>query len=96
MTQDFEYLDSLIGGWFHQDFDIDGSNPEEIMASYKAKTKPQEQEGLAHDIREYLAQHPDDTELADHFKRTFDPDLVDGAWGLTTREFLTKIESLLC
>lgn len=85
-----------MGGWFHQDFDIEGDNPEEIMTAYKAKTEPEERKGLAEDLRIYLAQHPDENELREHFQRRFNPDIVDGAWGLSRRAFLTKIQSLLC
>ena len=93
--QKYEYLDSLIGGWFHQDFDINGSTLEEIMASYRKKAKTQEQEGLVRDIHAYLSAHPEDGELEESFVQTFRPEFVQDAWGLTTRGFLSRIASLL-
>jgi hypothetical protein len=91
----FEHLDSLIGGWFHQDFDIEGNTPQEVMAAYKRHTPPGEQRSLLSDIRAYLAEHPADPELEDNFHATFHPELVRGAFGMSTREFLQTIEASL-
>jgi hypothetical protein len=32
------FLRQLLGGWFHQDFDIDGDTLEEILAKFKSVT----------------------------------------------------------
>lgn len=93
--QKFQYLDSLIGGWFNQDYDMDGGTLEAIMDSYKNKAKPSEQAGLLSDVRLYLAEHPTDPELEEHFYKTFRPEFVEGAWGISTREFLKTVESSL-
>jgi len=95
MPQHFEYLDSLMGGWFHQDFDIEGDTPQEVMASYKAKMPPSDQVGLLVDVRKYLDAHPDDAELEENFQKTFEPQIVQGAFGMSTREFLNTIEASL-
>lgn len=37
-SENYPHLDSLIGGWFHQDFDLEGDTLEEVVAAYKKVT----------------------------------------------------------
>ena len=34
MKKDYPYLDTLIGGWLHQDFDSAGDMLEEVVTAY--------------------------------------------------------------
>jgi len=35
---EYPYLNAFIGGWLHQDYDIDGDTLEEIVASFKRRS----------------------------------------------------------
>ena len=94
-TAKFEHLDSLIGGWFHQDYAIAGDTVEEVIESFVTKAKPQERAATREDIQRFLGTFTNDRELSEAFRTTFHPDLEDEPWGLTTREFLLKIDALL-
>jgi len=90
----FEYLASFISGSFHQDYDIYGDTLDQIVAAFNARAMPKQQERTLADLREYLGQHPDDTELSADFYKRFDWDLIEDAFG-KPRDFLTKVAELL-
>jgi CdiI immunity protein len=95
MEKNFQYLDSLIGGSFHQDWDPSGETTiEEVITSFKERVSAEGVRLALADIKEYLAEHPDDAELEQHFYKTFDPDIIQGMFG-TAREFITKLADLL-
>lgn len=83
----------FMGGWFHQDFDIEGNTLLEILAAYRAVTPPDEQRRLKADIQGFLNAHPGDLDSA--FEATFNPDIIPSAFSGTTRAFLEEIRDLL-
>jgi hypothetical protein len=89
---DYSQLETLIGGWFHQDFDINGETLEQIIAAYRAVTPVDQQRALATEIEQFLS-GTDDVEL--EFQRRFKPDVSPTGFAPTTRRFLTTIASLL-
>ena|ERR1700690_2181899 len=94
LAGDYSFLDSLIGGWFHQDFDVNGDTLEEILASYRKAQKPEELLGARADIEKFLREH-DDSHLTEEFVRRFQPGVDPEAWGMSTREWLLRIDELL-
>ncbi len=94
-TQSFDKLRYLLSAWFHQDFDITGNTLEEIIGSYKSESTPEDWTQLRGDIAAFLALHPEDAELTGSFMQTFHPDLIERPFGLTIRQFLRKIASML-
>jgi hypothetical protein len=86
-------LSHLMGGWFHQDFDIEGSAVPEILDAFRAVTTPEEQAKLKADIQRFLDEHPNDLDSA--FEETFEPDIVASALSGSTRGFLEEIRDLL-
>ncbi len=87
-------LASLLGGYFHQDFDIHGDTLEEIVGLYRKEGTQAEIDGLRKDIQKFLAAF-DDAHIKSAFVRIFHPDIDSEGWGLSVREWLLKINELL-
>jgi hypothetical protein len=85
-------LETLIGGWFHQDFDINGETLEEILAAYRAVTPANQQRALAGEIRRFLDEVPD---VDSGFQERFTPDVLPTGFAPTTRDFLERIAALV-
>jgi hypothetical protein len=93
-TNDYPQLDSLIGGWFHQDFDIAGSTLDEIIASYKGVHSSEDWGNARADIQRFL-QGRDDNQVKEDFVRLFQPDVDPETWEMSTRQWLLRIAELL-
>ena len=93
-SESYPQLDSLIGGWFHQDFDIVGNAIEEIIAAYKQACSPEECHNTRADILRFL-QERNDAQVKEDFVRLFYPGVDPEAWGMSTREWLLRIAELL-
>src|SRR5215475_14377033 len=89
----YPFLRQLLGGWFHQDFDIDGETLEEIIAKFKSVTSQVEILGAKSDIETLLNNSADD--LDSEFVRLFVPDIDPAGWGMTTRQWLVRVHGLL-
>jgi hypothetical protein len=89
---DYPQLETLMGGWFHQDFDINGDTLDEIIAAYRGVTPVDQQRSLATEIERFLNE-PGDVDY--EFQRRFKPDVSPTGFAPTTRQFLTTIASLL-
>ena len=89
---DYPQLETLLGGWFHQDFDINGDTLDEIIAAYRGVTPVDQQRSLAAEIERFLKEAGD---VDSEFQRRFKPDVSPTGFAPTTRQFLTTITSLL-
>jgi hypothetical protein len=86
-------LTDLMGGMFHQDFDIVGDTVSEIVRAFREVTPLAEQAELRAEIERFLAEHPEDLEEA--FDATFKPSVIPSAFSGSTRAFLEEIRDLL-
>ena len=93
-TNDYPQLDSLIGGWFHQDFDLDGATLDEIVTAYKSAHSPEDWRNTKADIQRFL-QERDERQVKEDFVRLFQPDVDPEAWNMSTRQWLLRIADLL-
>ena len=92
---EYPYLDALIGGWFHQDFDIEGDTLEAMIAAFKKVRTPTDCAQTRADIARLLSRY-DDKALPQEFVRLFQPDVTVEGWdGMSTRQWLTRIDALL-
>jgi hypothetical protein len=91
---DNPFLDALIGGWFHQDFDLAGDTLEEVIASYKEVGMREDWADARADIERLLGRCGDQ-ELTREFIRLFEPGVDPEAWGTSTRAWLMRIHALL-
>ena len=89
----FPELASFIGGWFHQDFDINGDSLEEVVAAFKAESDRALIPPLVHDIDAFLATGDDGMQA--RFDAYFKPDIITTAFRPSTREFLEAIRDEL-
>ena len=94
LAKDYSFLDSLIGGWFHQDFDLSGNTLEEIIAAYKKVHGPEDRSGTRADIEKFLREHSEG-DITEEFVRRFQPGVDPQAWGMSTRDWLLRIRDLL-
>jgi hypothetical protein len=85
----FPDLADFMGGWFHQDFDINGETLEEIVAAYKASVREDYVERLREDIDRFLATGA--AGMDERFQAMFEPDIIPTAFRPTTQEFLQAI-----
>jgi hypothetical protein len=89
---DYPQLETLMGGWSHEDFDLNGDTLDEIIAAYRGVTPVDQQRSLATEIERFLNEPGD---VDSEFQRRFKPDVSPTGFAPTTREFLTTIASLL-
>ncbi len=89
---DYPQLETLMGGWFHQDFDVNGDTLDEIIAAYRRVTPVDQQRSLATEIERFLGEARD---VDSEFQRRFNPDVSPTGFAPTTRQFLTSIAALL-
>ena len=86
-------LAELMGGMFHQDFDLVGNTVAEIIHAFQDVAPAAEQEQVRAEIERFLGEHGDDLERA--FETTFRPDIIPSAFSGSTRAFLEEIRDLL-
>src|SRR5580704_484929 len=65
---EYPHLAQLIGGWFHQDFDIEGGTLEAMIAAFKKVTTPADCAETRADIGRLLSRY-DDQALSQEFVR---------------------------
>jgi hypothetical protein len=89
----FPDLAAFMGGWFHQDFDINGDSLEEVVAAFKAESDEELIAPLVADIDGFLATGDDG--MDERFEEYFRPDVIPTAFRPTTRGFLDAIRDEL-
>jgi len=92
-AKDYPDLATLLSGWFHQDFDIEGDTIEEIIRAFKGSCSSKEHQALVIDITHFL--EINDDKIESQFLRIFDPDIDPLGFAPTTRAFLEEILSYL-
>ena len=90
----YPFLDALIAGWFHQDFDIAGDSLAAVIASFRKETNSDDWAEARADIARLLRRY-DDAALAQEFIRLFRPGVDPAAWQGSVRQWLARIEELL-
>ncbi len=91
-TETYPYLADLLGGWFHQDFDVDGDVPE-ILAKFAATVTRPTAWAVVADIERFLTHHRADADRA--FVRVFKPDIDPQGWKMTTAAWLEWVSKEL-
>lgn len=81
------YLDQLLGGYLHQDYDLFGETIEEVMQEYLRRETPKTIQGLIDGCEALLKIN--DTEAT--FYRLYQDDFDPKLWQLTAVEFLNVI-----
>ena len=92
--REYPYLQAFLGGWFHQDCDVDGNTLEELVASFKRRSPERDWQVVRTDIERFLRDR-DDKEVAVDFPRLFQPEVGPAEWGMTTQEWLETLARLL-
>jgi hypothetical protein len=87
----YPFLHQLLGGWFHQDWGLDGETWEQTVAEYKAVTSAADVLGAKADIETLLKNSGDDIDREFVRMFHFDP----AGCGMTTRQWLTRVHDVL-
>jgi hypothetical protein len=90
----YPYLDALVGGWFHQDFDIDGNTLEEVLASYRDRSPPGDHLGAKADIQRFIENTPPE-QLEAEFNARFMPTGFPGRDDASLHDWLRRVHALL-
>jgi hypothetical protein len=90
-------LDNLLGAYFHQDFDIFGSNLQEIIATYRADASEELCKSTRADIERFLQKYgPEERNVSEALERVFKPGVIVEGWeGLNAKQWLERIAQLL-
>lgn len=85
----FPVLADLLGGWFHEDFDIEGDTVEEILRAYKATSSDKECRSLVKELLRLM--QTEKNALDEEFIRIFNPSIIATEFAPTTFDFLLDI-----
>lgn len=88
----FRCLAHFLSSEFIQDSE-DRRSLEDVVSDFRSTNAPDIVSGTGRDIREFLRRHGNDLDGA--FERLFRPQVDPRGFGLTTAEWLLKIERLL-
>lgn len=87
--QPYPHLQSFLGAWFHQDFDLTGDTIDEIVGAARVATTASEAGAVRAEIEGLLkAQGP---AIEDEFARLLDLDIDPKGFAPTVRGFLEAI-----
>ena len=89
----FPHLASFMGGYFHQDFDINGNTLEAVVATSRAEGDLDFVAPLVSDIDAFL--RTGDDGMAERFEEFFRPDIIATAFRPTIRAFLEALRDAL-
>ncbi len=87
--KNYPHIAEVIGGWFHQDFDIEGETVAEIISAFNKVSTPQQRQAVIDEIDEFL--RADDARVETEFVRIFNPDIEPTGFAPSTRAFLEEI-----
>jgi hypothetical protein len=96
-AKSYPELDYLLGAYFHQDYDIAGSNLQEIIATYCAEELDEVRKSTRADIERFLhAYGPEESSVSEALERVFKPGVIVEDWeGLNAKQWLQEIARLL-
>ena len=96
-SDDYPTLAGLVGGYFHQDYDIISEDGDEVVAAFRDETLPAVHQSLMADIHRFLDRYgADEKQLTGAFERVFTPETAfHRFWGRTTREALLKVVEIV-
>lgn len=83
---DYELLDSFMGSWFHQDWDLEAGSWQQLIEKFKVVTREERIKQVHRDLKAFLKNTKDDNELCEivfeEFGCCYDPRPQQGlrAW----------------
>ncbi|GGH07014.1 contact-dependent growth inhibition system immunity protein [Silvibacterium dinghuense] len=96
-AEHYPHLDALLGGYFHQDFDLFGDTLAEILATYREDTSAEERAATRADIERFLGTYgPEAQAVNEALERIFKPGVIIEGWdGLNATQWLEEVARLL-
>lgn len=89
----YPQIAALMGGWFHQDFDLVGETVAEIAADFARSASARDIAALVVEIDQFCAEHGDNLDAA--FESCFAPQVIVAAFSGSTAAFLADLRAQL-
>jgi hypothetical protein len=95
-SEQYPYLEHLLGAYFHQDCYDFGDTNEDILNDYVESNWPHQRLGLRADIERFLHAHPDDAfeAMTKRFSMSAYPQLDNMSMAKWLREVALRLKSL--
>ena len=91
MNNNTDLLRGFFGAYFHQDWELDAANTQEVVAQYVEVSTPEERRVLSQAILEYCNRFTDDRELEEALYRELYCEYPPSADGLTAKGWLESV-----
>lgn len=76
-SDNYELLDSFLGNWFHEDWDLEASDWQQLVEKFKTISRKERVEQVHLDLKQFLKEKKNDSELCevvfDEFGCCYDP-----------------------
>ncbi len=64
-SDNYELLDNFLGNWFHQDWDLEASNWQQLVEKFKVISREERIKQVHLDLKSFLKEKKDDDELCE-------------------------------
>jgi hypothetical protein len=93
MNQDFYFLGQMIGGYLHQDMDLEADSVPEAISIFARKADAATREGVRTDMKTFLDRYPNQAgeEFATRFGHDFAPEEI----GQSVSDFFDMVTAIL-
>ncbi|TDK39685.1 hypothetical protein E2F50_06165 [Rhizobium deserti] len=93
MNQDFYFLGQMIGGYLHQDMDLEADSVPEAISIFAGKADAATLEGVQVDMKTFLERYHNQAE--EEFAKRFGHDFVPGEIGQSVGQFFAMVTTIL-
>lgn len=95
-TGDFAELKSFFSGYFHEDWEMDASEPDEVVSQFlSSEPGPNEIDRIIDQIGRYLASRKDDAAAEGDLLEVLGCYYLPSADGMSARNWLSHVADLL-
>jgi hypothetical protein len=93
MNQDFNFLGQMIGGYLHQDMDLEVDSVPEAISNFALKADAATREGVRVDMTNFMDRYHN--QAAEEFAKRFEHDFVPEEVGQSVSEFFDMVSAIL-
>lgn len=95
MTERFKNLEQLLGGYFHQDWDMEGATDAEVIVAFRRAASVDQIEATIAEVDHILRRFSRDPLKIEELLAALGCEYYYQADGLTGQEWLQRVHSLL-